>query len=190
MTDDNLLAIFQHRTNLLLQRSAMRLQSKLLDKNTHPLDAWNDSQVFYLHHLAKAYGEQFGVMMFHRFLQKIKTGEVKTNEDTTECMQLLYQLHCVSRIDADLGTFRDGDYLTSEHGDWVKDTILSLCSKLKRHAISLVDAFYPCDGMMDSMIAPGDGDLYGSILNRLYYTKDAFGKVKNWKECSIDETKG
>jgi hypothetical protein len=90
LCDDNLLAIFTHRTNLLLQRSAMRLQGKLSDKKTHPLDAWNDSQVFYLNSLSKAYGEHFGVMMFHRFLQRLKSGEVKTNDDTKECFQILY----------------------------------------------------------------------------------------------------
>ncbi len=41
--EDNLLKVFEHRSNLLLQRSAMRLQGKLSDKKTHPLDAWNDS---------------------------------------------------------------------------------------------------------------------------------------------------
>jgi Acyl-CoA oxidase len=95
-------------------------------------------------------------------------------------MILLYQLHCLSRIEADLGTFRDGDYLSSEQGELVKQTILTLCQKVKRHAIPLVETFYPGDEVFDSMIAPGNGDLYGSILNRIYYSGDAFGKIKNW----------
>jgi hypothetical protein len=58
-----------------------------------------------------------------------------------------------------------------------------LCGKLKRHVIPLVESFYPGDDVFDSMIAPGNGDLYGSILNRIYYSGDAFGKIKNWQDC-------
>ena len=98
-------------------------------------------------------------------------------------MILLYQLHCLSRIDADLGTFRDGDYLSSEHGELIKQLILKLCGQVKRHAIPLVESFYPGEELFDSMIAPANGDLYGSILNRIYYSGDAFGRVSNWKDC-------
>lgn len=114
LADENLLEIFKHRSLLLLQRSALKLSEKLSDKTVHPLDAWNDTQVFYLHSLSKSYGELFGVMQFFKYIQKIKSGELKTNEDTKECLFLLYKLHCLTRIEADLGTFRDGDYLTSE----------------------------------------------------------------------------
>lgn len=36
--------------------------------------------------------------------------------------------------------------------------------------------------MMDSMIAPGNGDLYGSIINKIYGAPKAFDRIKNWKE--------
>lgn len=183
LKDSNLLEIFKHRSNLLLQRSALKLSGKLSEKGVHPLDAWNDTQVFYLHHLSKSYGELFDVLQFYNYIQRLRSGELKTNEDTKECMILLYQLHCLSRIDADLGTFRDGDYLSSEHGELIKQLILKLCGQVKRHAIPLVESFYPGEELFDSMIAPANGDLYGSILNRIYYSGDAFGRVSNWKDC-------
>lgn len=96
-------------------------------------------------------------------------------------MQKLYQLYCLTRIEQDLGTFRDGDYLSSEHGDITKNEIIKLCGELKRHIIPLVETFYPGDEMMDSMIAPGNGDLYGSIVNKIYGAPNTFGKIKNWK---------
>jgi hypothetical protein len=68
----------------------MKLAGKLSDKSVHPLDAWNDSQVFYLHSLSKSYGELFGVMQFYNYLKKLKSGEIKTNIDTKECMQILF----------------------------------------------------------------------------------------------------
>ncbi len=87
----------------------------------------------------------------------------------------------MTRIEADLGTFREGDYLSSDHGDIVKNVIVRLCGELKRHIIPLVETFYPGDEMMDSFLAPGDGDLYGSIINRVYTAPKAFERIKNWQ---------
>ena len=56
----------------------------------HPLDAWNDSQVFHLHHLSKAYGELFTVTQFFNYIKKLRSGEIKTNDDTKEAMILLF----------------------------------------------------------------------------------------------------
>jgi hypothetical protein len=53
---------------------------------------------------------------------------------------------------------------------------------LKKHIIPIVETFYPGDEMMDSMIAPGNGDLYGSIVNKIYGAPKAFDRIKNWKE--------
>lgn len=54
---ENLLAIFEFKANVLLQRTGMALSEKLLDKEISPLTAWNDSQVFLMHDLAKTYAE-------------------------------------------------------------------------------------------------------------------------------------
>lgn len=56
--------IFEFRANLLLQRTAWELSAKLQEENVHPLDAWNDTQVFFMHDLAKAYGELFVIKEF------------------------------------------------------------------------------------------------------------------------------
>lgn len=132
------------------------------------LDAWNQSQVFYLNSLAKAFGELFVVQQFHALVTKIDSDDLKTNKDTKEALSKLYQLFCLTRIEQDLGTFRDADYLTSEHGDMVKQLIIRLCGELKRHIIPVVETFYPGEEMMDSMIAPANGDLYGSIIRKVY----------------------
>jgi hypothetical protein len=31
------------------------------------------------------------------------------------------------------------------------------------------------------MIAPADGDLYGSIINKIYTAPKAFERISNWK---------
>lgn len=59
---ENLVSIFEHRVNLLLQRSAMKLSSQLQDENKiNPIEAWNNTQAFYLNPLGKTFGELFVV---------------------------------------------------------------------------------------------------------------------------------
>ena len=44
---------------------------------------------------------------------------------------------------------------------------------------------YVCNSseeMTDSMLAPQDGDLYGSIIRRIYSGPKAFERISNWKE--------
>lgn len=179
---ENLVAIFTHRCNLQLQKSGLKLQSMLAqDKNLNQLEAWNNSQVFYLKELSIAFGELFIVQQFFNLINSLDNGEARTNKDTKECLILLYQLHCATRIEVDLGTFREGDYLSSDHGDMIRSSIVRLCGELKRHIIPLVETFYPGDEMMDSFLAPGNGDLYGSIINKVYSAPNAFGKIKNWQ---------
>jgi hypothetical protein len=62
----------------------------------------------------------------------------------------------------------------------VRNSIIRLCGELKRHIIPLVETFYPIDELMDSMIAPGNGDLYGSIVNKIYGAPKVFHKTPNW----------
>ena len=150
------------------------------NKGMNPIDAWNNTQVYLLNALANAYGELFIVQSFHAFIMKLESEDLKTNKDTKEAMIKLYQLFCLSRIEQDLGTFRDGDYLTTEHGDMVRQLIIQLCSELKRHIVPIVETFYPGDEMMDSMIAPSNGDLYGSIVNKIYGAPKAFERIGNW----------
>jgi len=57
--------MFAHRCSLLLQKSAMEIGSKLTSgeegKKVNPLEAWNNTQVFFMTDLAKAYGEYYVV---------------------------------------------------------------------------------------------------------------------------------
>ena len=87
----------------------------------------------------------------------------------------------MSFIEADMGTFRDGDFLSADQGELVKKTILNLCGSLKKHIIPFIETFYPGDWLLDSMIAPADGDLYGSIINKIYSAPKAFERISNWR---------
>lgn len=95
----------------------------------------------------------------------------------------------MTKINDDLGTFRDGDYLSNDQADLVKQTILVLLGKVKRHALSLVETFYPGEEIFDSMIAPANGDLYSSIISRVYQSGKAFDRAPNFNDCIVNKEK-
>ena len=62
---DILVGALEHRANARMQKSAMRIAPKIMGENKmHPVDAWNDTQVFYLHDLGKHYAT---VVAAHEF---------------------------------------------------------------------------------------------------------------------------
>lgn len=58
---------------------------------------------------------------------------------------------------------------------------MKYCEQFKRHAVAITYCLPPYDTHFDSMIAPEDGELYKSIVSRIYNAPDAFGRIPNWK---------
>ncbi len=50
----------------------------------------------------------------------------------------------------------------------IRDNIKKCMSKMKRHMVALTYSFYPREDIYDNMIAPRDGDLYKSVVNKVY----------------------
>lgn len=48
--------------------------------------------------------------------------------------------------------------------------------------VALTYGFSPSEDMMDSMIAPLDGDLFNSVVNRIYSAPKTFERSENWRE--------
>lgn len=40
----------------------------------------------------------------------------------------------------------------------------------------------PSEELLDSMIAPTNGDLYKNVTNRIYAAPKTFERIENWKE--------
>ena len=94
----------------------------------------------------------------------------------------MYKLSTLNKIQKDLATWYEHDYLTPDHGDMVRDEIRALLPKFKKFAINLTDAISPFEEDMDNMISPNDGDLYKSIQNRIYNVPGVFERIGSWKE--------
>ncbi len=64
----------------------------------------------------------------------------------------------------------------------IKKLIKVTLESLKRHIIALTYATSLAEDLTDSMLAPKDGNLYGSILQRIYSAPKAFERIENWTD--------
>lgn len=180
ITAKNFIELMEFRANLLLQRTAWEISAKLQDADVHPFDSWNDSQVFFMHDLARAYGDLIVVREFVQTVEVSKTE--KFNADTAECLELLFRLDALTRVNSGLATWLEVGYLNQNHAQFVRNQI-SVCLKgLKRHMVALTYGFSPSDDLTDSMLAPLDGDLYNSVVSRVYTAPKAFERSQNWRD--------
>ncbi len=178
LNPDNLLFLFEHRCNYLMQLSGYKLDENIQSMGD-PWDAWNATQPFYLKDLALAVGELFVVQEYHSFLMNQLTGA--PNPDTAEALNLCFQIYCLTKILKDIGTFREHDFLTTEHYQIVRDCLPPMYGSFTRHVGKILDSFYPPEEMMDSFLAPTNGDLYGHIVDRLMTAPKTFERHPNWK---------
>ena len=133
-----------------------------------------------MHDLARAFGDLIIVKEYSQAAQKIS--QTSANADTQECLNLLFRLDALTRINTNIGTWLEVSYIKGDHALIVRRQIKETLTALKRHMIALTYAYSPSEDIMDSMLAPKDGDLYNSVINRIYSAPKAFERIDNWKD--------
>lgn len=171
-----LIDILEFKANLLLQRTGIELSSRLMQEGSNPVDVWNDTQVFFMHDLAKAYGDLVAAQELNKALPLSQN----ENDDTKESMTLLLRLHCLMKIQQDIGLLLETEYFNSNHSQMVRSSIVKICKAFKRHAIKYTYSLPPNEIIVDSMLAPQDGNLYKSVVNRVFTSPKSFERYKNW----------
>ena len=65
----------------------------------------------------------------------------------------------------------------------IREEIRNILSKMKRFTVALSDTMHLSEEeLMDVMIAPNDGNLYGNIVKQLYNSPGVFERISNWKD--------
>lgn len=158
----------------------------MMDKSNNPFQVWNDEQVYGSQNLALAYGELAINHFDNQFLKRMHSKEtkefVKFKDDTKELIHLLYKLSNLYKIEKDIGTWYEHGYLNADHGEMIRAEIKNILGKMKRFVISLTDCMQPDDNLVDVMIAPSDGDLYGNIVKQLYNSPGVFSRISIWED--------
>jgi hypothetical protein len=183
---ESLQAIFEFRANLLLQKTGFELSNRLLGENKiDSIDAWNQVQPFYIQELSKAYANLFIITESINRISALVKGtdkSVEVNEDTKESLLLILKLDALTQIHKDIGTWLEAEYFDAHQVQMIRDTINKTMEQFKRHAVAFTYALMPVEDQLDSMLAPQDGELYKSIVSRMYNAPRAFERIENWKE--------
>ena len=149
---DTLIKMFEFRSLLLVQKSVGRLAERV-DKKHHQFEAWNNSQTFFIQHLIRSYSELFCLKSSARLI------DVLRDESTKVMLEKFLVLYALSSIEADIGIYRENDYVTSEGYDLIKNEILSLCADLSKEFISIMDVITPPDSILQSPLGASDDDV-------------------------------
>ena len=76
----------------------------------------------------------------------------------------------------------EAEFFDPHHANLIRTGIRHTLASLKRHAVALTYAYFPLEENNDSFLLPTNGDLYGSIVNRLYTAPKVFEKIETWRE--------
>ena len=172
---NNMKFILEHRANILLQNSALKLQENV-GSNEDLFTAWNNTQVFYLQSAAKAYGELFC------FNESAKSLEKGTCQKTNAVYKKLLDLWTLNKINEDWGCFRHHDFINNEQYEWVKELIIERNFELKNEVVGIIDAIAPPDSVHGSPLGSFDGDLYNRFLNMVMTAPGCYEQISWWKE--------
>ena len=63
----------------------------------------------------------------------------------------------------------------------IRMEIKNTLSQMKRFTVALSDTMHLSEeSLMDVMIAPNDGNLYGNIVKQIYNSPGVFDRISNW----------
>mmetsp|Transcript_17649 Transcript_17649/g.28987 ORF Transcript_17649/g.28987 Transcript_17649/m.28987 type:complete len:690 (-) Transcript_17649:576-2645(-) len=146
---------FQFRAARLVHTAALRLR-KAMRTNKDPFAAWNEC----LNHLlcmAKAHIEQ---LVLEQFIQQVTAAPA----DIRPLLKLMCDLYALSRIEADIGEFRNHEYIKTGKAKAIRTLVDALCKELREHCLVLVDAFNIPDYVMQAPLGCSGGDMYQNYL--------------------------
>lgn len=147
--------MMEHRTQLLVRKSMTRLQENG-GKFHNMFETWNHTQVFFMHSLSISFGE---MVLTGELSKKAEVAKAQC-ADTGAILTRLLELFVASKVVADLGTFREGDYITSDQGNMIRDWMMDLCNEVAENSIRLIDAVALPDKLLGSAFGVADGRMY------------------------------
>ena len=172
--------IFEYKINFNLQRTVMKLSSRVEEKKDELLVAWNNSQVYYIQPLVKSYIENFVFDSFRGRIESIQG----TNESTASTKKMLgkfLKLYSLSIFNSDMTVLRNEDYLSSESVYIIKEEILDLCESLKDEFIGIIDCIAAPDEVLNAPLGRSDGRIWESYLNKVFAFNKSHERPDWWE---------
>lgn len=177
------LSAFQFLTSWLLKRSADKLDS-LSSKD--PFIGKSQSQVYYLRSLSMIFFE-FDIL--NRYINFLK--DTRAPDNLKVVLTDLGLLYALWTLEKHTGLLFEAGYIPRDVSfnpcQEMRDTILSICTRLKDNAVSLVDVFAPPDFVLNSSLGCSDGRIYEHIYDALTHNKQSFERPEWFKEFTTTE---
>ena len=82
------------------------------------MEAWNNSQVFYVHNLAKAYAN---LLAANQLKVRLETYDFKGSDDNRKSLELLFRICVLSYVLDDSGTFLLHGYFDAEQFEMLQE---------------------------------------------------------------------
>lgn len=116
-----------------------------------------------LHALSRAYSEQILITNFHNALTTHT--QPALSAPTPEVLRLCFRLFALYTLDQSPASFLLSTSIPSADLHTLPDTILSLMTQLRPHAVKLVDAWSIPDFLLDSALGRYDGKVYEELFD-------------------------
>jgi acyl-CoA oxidase len=172
---ENLRTCFQQRIIVLLLKSVEKLANQVQEKKDSLLVAWNNSQVFYIQPMVKAFIENY---VFECFLDIIE----KIQEDSTRKMMMSFlRLYSFTVFDSEWSLLRNDDFIDSDAVFLIKEEILNLCKMLKSELIPILDIIAPDDEILQAPMGRSDGRIWESYFSKVFSFNRCFERLDWWE---------
>jgi len=133
-----------------------------LERKKKKNQIWNDCLVD-LVSLAKSHLELYKLVEFEAAIRQYQEKSPKIYQVS----KLLCDLFVICRLERDMGSFRDNDFINSEQATMVRNLMRELCAQIRPLAVPIVDSFNKPDFILDAPIARYDGDIYPNYFDRV-----------------------
>ncbi|PRP80277.1 peroxisomal acyl-coenzyme A oxidase 3-like [Planoprotostelium fungivorum] len=170
---EHYLKAMEYRVAVLIHQALANVTS-IATATGDVTDAFNKSQVFGLHHAARAWIEAVVCRKFVEGIEAVPSQPVRT------VLHKLSALYALTRMEGDLGTLRLEDFVTSQQSNWVRQGLIQLCQELKPEAVSLVDAVAPPDELLNSPLGASDGQVYKRLHSATITNKNSMDRQEWW----------
>ncbi|KAF2491208.1 acyl-CoA oxidase [Lophium mytilinum] len=164
--DKAIVEIFQWRAADLTYRA---YRARVVDKKS-----WN-SLLIQLHELSRAYSEQILTTTFHRAFAS--TSSSSLSAPTPSVLRTCFRLYTLYTLSNSPLPFLTSLAVSQPTLDALPDTILSLMSELRPHAVKLVDAWAIPGYLLDSALGRYDGRVYEDLYDRAHRKNDEMNKT-------------
>lgn len=174
---DSVWQALQYLTCWLLKKSADKLDSF---ENVNAFVARSQSQVYHLRSLAMVFFECDCLRRYIVILKELNSTPTSIQRMLTD-LGFLYGLWTLEKY---TGLLIEAGYFKVHEKplEQTQNGILSLCSKLKDDAVTLVDVFSPPDFILNSCLGKADGNIYENIYEAISKNQGAFERPQWFDE--------